>query len=121
MTSRTPERPRATRSAKNVFQAGPGLSGGDLEAQDLPVAVSVDPGRGQHDRVDDPSGFPDLHRQGVGGHERERARIAQRSVAECSTFSSRSAAIRETCDFDRESIPRVLTSLSIRRVETPAR
>jgi len=31
-----------------------------------------------------------------------------------------SVAIRETCDFDRESMPRVLTSLSIRRVETPA-
>ena len=29
--------------------------------------------------------------------------------------------MRETCDFDNESMPRVLTSLSIRRVETPAR
>jgi hypothetical protein len=27
----------------------------------------------------------------------------------------------DTCDFDSEWIPRVLTSLSIRRVETPAR
>ena len=31
------------------------------------------------------------------------------------------AAIRDTCDFDSPSMPRVLTSLSIRRVETPAR
>ena len=38
-----------------------------------------------------------------------------------STCSSRSAAIRDTCDFDSEWIPSVLTSLSIRRVETPAR
>jgi hypothetical protein len=29
--------------------------------------------------------------------------------------------MRETWDFDRELMPRVFTSLSIRRVETPAR
>ena len=37
------------------------------------------------------------------------------------TCSSRSAAIRETCDFDNDVMPRVVTSLSIRRVETPSR
>lgn len=37
-----------------------------------------------------------------------------------STTWSRSAAIRETCDFDNESIPRLLTSLSILHVDTPA-
>ncbi len=29
--------------------------------------------------------------------------------------------MRETCDLDSEWMPRVFTSLSIRRVETPAR
>lgn len=37
------------------------------------------------------------------------------------TFSSRSAAMRDTCDFDSELMPRVFTSLSIRLVGTPAR
>lgn len=38
-----------------------------------------------------------------------------------STCSSSSVAIRLTWDLDRALMPRVLTSLSIRRVETPAR
>ena len=37
------------------------------------------------------------------------------------TCASSSAAIRETCDFDKLVMPRVCTSLSIRRVETPSR
>ena len=37
------------------------------------------------------------------------------------TWVSRSAAIRDTCDFDNEVIPNVWTSLSIRRVDTPNR
>jgi hypothetical protein len=42
-------------------------------------------------------------------------------VRKDSTCSSSSAAITETCDFDRPVIPRAVTSLSIRRVETPSR
>ena len=37
------------------------------------------------------------------------------------TCWSRSVAIRDTCDFDSEVIPRVCTSLSIRRVDTPSK
>ncbi len=38
-----------------------------------------------------------------------------------STCWSSSVAIRETCDFDKGWILNVFTSLSIRRVDTPAR
>jgi hypothetical protein len=104
-----------------VFHAGLGLGGGDLQAEDFAVAVAVDAGGDEDDGVDHPAAFADLHRQRVGGDERERAGVAQGAVSELATCSSSSAAIRETWDFDRPSIPRVLTSLSIRRVDTPAR
>ncbi len=39
----------------------------------------------------------------------------------CSTCSSNDSAILLTCDFESELMPRVFTSLSMRRVETPAR
>ena len=42
-------------------------------------------------------------------------------VRNASTAVSSSLAITETCDFDRLVIPRVPTSLSIRRVDTPSR
>ncbi len=42
-------------------------------------------------------------------------------VRNAATCSSRSWAICETVDFDRPVIPKVLTSLSIRRVDTPSR
>ena len=46
---------------------------------------------------------------------------ARGRVRNAVTCSSRSWAIRETCDFDKLVIPNVATSLSIRRVETPSR
>lgn len=42
-------------------------------------------------------------------------------VRNASTWASRSAAITETWDFESRVIPRVSTSFSIRRVETPRR
>lgn len=42
-------------------------------------------------------------------------------VRNAATCSSRSAAIRETCDLLSEVMPRLATSLSIRRVDTPSR
>jgi hypothetical protein len=50
--------------------------------EDLAVPVAVDPGGDQHDGVDHPAAFADLHRQRVRGHERERARLVQGAVAE---------------------------------------
>ena len=46
---------------------------------------------------------------------------SRRRVRNCSTCSSSSLAITETWDFDRPVIPRVCTSLSMRRVLTPSR
>jgi len=45
---------------------------------------------------------------------------ARGRVRNAVTCSSRSAAIRETCDLDSPSMPRDCTSLSIRRVDTPS-
>ena len=59
-----------------------GLAGGDAHAQDLAVAVAVDAGGQQDDGVDDPSALADLHRQRVGGDEREGAGLVQGAVAE---------------------------------------
>src|SRR5690606_14398501 len=42
-------------------------------------------------------------------------------VRNAATWSSRSVAIRETWDLDRDVMPKDCTSLSIRRVETPSR
>ena len=55
---------------------GLGLGGGDLQAEDLAVAVAVDAGGHQHDGVDHPAAFADLHRERVGGDERERAGVS---------------------------------------------
>ena len=82
VTSRTPPRPRATRSASSPFQAAEPLGGGYPQAQDLPVSVGVDPGSGQDHRADHATAFADLHCQGVGRHEDEGAGVAQGTVAE---------------------------------------
>lgn len=56
---------------------GLGLGGGDLEAEDLAVAVAVDAGGHQHDGVDHPAAFADLHGERVGSNERERAGVCE--------------------------------------------
>ena len=61
---------------------GPGLAGRDAQSQDLAAPVGVDTGCDHDDGVDDPAAFADLHREGVGGDERERASVAQGTVAE---------------------------------------
>ena len=50
--------------------AGAVLGAGDLQAEDLPVPVAVDPGGQQGVHVDHPAAFVDLQHQRVGGHER---------------------------------------------------
>jgi hypothetical protein len=46
---------------------------------------------------------------------------SRRRCRNASTWASKSVAIRDTCDLLSPVIPRVLTSVSIRRVDTPAR
>jgi hypothetical protein len=60
---------------------GPVLGGGDVEAEDLPVPVGVDPGGDQGMHVDHPAVLADLDRQRIDPHERVRPRI-QRPLAE---------------------------------------
>ena len=60
----------------------PGLTGGHPQAQHLAAAIAVDAGGQQHHGVDDSPALADLHGQRVGGHERERAGLAQRPVPE---------------------------------------
>jgi len=80
--------------------AGTVLAGGDLEAEDLSRTLRTSASAATH--VNGPAS-------------------ASGRVRNCSTCSSSSAAITETCDFDNLVIPRVSTSFSIRRVETPNR
>jgi NAD(P)H-hydrate repair Nnr-like enzyme with NAD(P)H-hydrate epimerase domain len=61
---------------------GPGLGGGDGQAEDLAAPVSVHASGNQDDRVHDAAAFADLHRQRVSGDERERASLVERSVTE---------------------------------------
>jgi hypothetical protein len=51
------------------------LSLGDLQAQDLPVPISVHSGRKQGVDVDDPATFTDLQHQRIRGHECVRAGV----------------------------------------------
>lgn len=68
--------------------------------------------------VREPDNQHDPHAIAVyAANSRERAGY----VKNCSTCSSSSLAITETWDLDRPVMPRVCTSLSIRRVLTPSR
>lgn len=82
MTRRTPARAAGDQIGEETVPGRAGLGGRDLHAEDFAVPVAVDAGGQEHDGVDDPAALADLHRQGVGGHERERARLRQRAVAE---------------------------------------
>jgi hypothetical protein len=109
------------RVSKEANRGRTGLRGRDPQALDFAVSVGVENGGKQHDRVVDPAtprifivGAPVA--KNVNGLASPRGRW--RNWLTC---SSKSVAIRDTCDLDSERLPRVLTSLSIRRVETPAR
>src|SRR3954468_10309371 len=58
--------------------------------------------------------------QRVRDQERVQAGI-RGQVRKSATWASSSAAIVETCDVDNPLMPRVSTSFSIRRVDTPSR
>jgi hypothetical protein len=117
----TPDNPRAVSERQNGSQpARPIFGGGDLDAQDFAVALGVDTHRDQGVYVDHPAVLAHLEDQRVGGHKRIRAGV-QGSGANASTAVSSSLAITDTCDLDNDVIPKVPTSLSIRRVETPSR
>lgn len=121
VTSRTPARPRATKSAKNSFHAAP-------------VSL-VATRRPNTSRWPSPLTPVAMSTTALTTRPPSRTFIVNASAAtnvngpaspsgrwrKASTCSSRSAAIRDTWDFDRALMPKVLTSLSIRRVETPAR
>jgi len=96
LMSRTLLGPRTTRSAKNSFLADPGFARGHAQAEHFAVAVIVDAGRERDDGVDHAASFTRVHREGVGGDERERACIVEGAVAKSSWSWSRSAAIRLT-------------------------
>ncbi len=85
------------------------------------IQGTVDADRDQHHGIDHAAGLADLHRQRVGGDEGERTDGVERAVAELLDELVEITAIHETCDLLRDSMSRALTSLSMRRVETPAR
>ena len=55
--------------------AGPVLGGGDVNPEDLAVALGVDPDRDQRVHVDHTPLFTDFEDQSVGGHEGVRAGV----------------------------------------------
>ena len=101
--------------------AGAVLGGGDLQAEDLAVPVGVHAGREQGVHVDDPAALADLQHQRVRGDERVRAGVQRPGAERLDLLVELARPSRETCDFDSRVMPRVSTSFSIRRVETPSR
>ena len=101
--------------------AGLGLGRADVHAEDLAVPISVDAGRDQDVGVDDPTALADLHRQRVRGHERVRALVEWPGAEVLDVRVELLGHHRLTCDFDNLVMPKVSTSFSIRRVETPSR
>ena len=84
------------------------------------MPIAVHPGRDQGVHVDHPAALADLEHQRVRRDERVRAGV-QRPRPELATCVSSSWAMVETWDFNSRVMPRVSTSFSIRRVETPSR
>ncbi|AKT50952.1 hypothetical protein ADJ73_05830 [Arsenicicoccus sp. oral taxon 190] len=121
MTSLTPARPRAVRSRKNANQPAPSS-----------LVVTCTPRISRW-----PSALTPVATSTCAGTTRPPSRTlstkasaatnvngpasSRRRVRNCSTCSSSSLAITDTCDLDRPVMPRACTSLSIRRVETPSR
>ena len=85
------------------------------------MPVAVDAGGDQDDRVDDPPGFAAFIVSASAATNVNGPASLNDRVRNAATCPSRSAAIRETCNFDSDVMPNDSTSLSIRRVETPSR
>ena len=76
------------------------LGGGDLNTEDLSVALGVDPGGNQGVYPDDSADFTDLERQRVGGDECVRSGVEQ-AGRNAPTASSSSLAIDCHCQRSR--------------------
>ena len=96
------------------------LGGGDLQTQDLPVPVGVDTCSHQGVHVHDPAALADLQRQGVGGNERVWAGV-QRAGPEVGDLLVELLGHDRDLGLRSRVMPRVSTSFSIRRVDTPSR
>jgi hypothetical protein len=83
------------------------------------VALGVDADRDQRVHVDHTYAFADLEHQRIGSGERVRASV-QWAGAE-PLDGGVGLAITQTCDFDNDVMPRLSTSLFIRRVDNPSR
>jgi hypothetical protein len=66
-----PGKPAGNEVGEERVPRGPGLAGGDFQPEDFAAPIGIDPGRDQHDGVDNAAAFADFHREGVGGDERE--------------------------------------------------
>ena len=121
VTKRTPDRPRATRSAKNSFHAAPvsAVATRMPRTSRWPSPLTPVASSATALMTRPPSRTFMVSASAVtnvNGPASVRGRWRKSS-----TIESRSAAIRDTWDFESPSIPNVFTSLSIRLVLTPAR
>ena len=69
LTSDIPLRLRAVRSRNKGSQPAPSSAGGDLQADNYPMAIGADPGRHEGVHVDHSAPLPHLQDHGVGGDE----------------------------------------------------
>jgi hypothetical protein len=116
---RDPGKAAGDQTAQERQPAGAVLAAGHVQAEDLALAVGVDPDREQRVDQDAPAELADLQRKRVQSHKRVRAGVQR--LQNTATCSSRLLAIWLTCDFDSRVTPRVSTSRSPRRVDTPSR
>jgi hypothetical protein len=122
VTSLTPVRPRAVEVAEERQPAGAVLAGGDLDAEDLAVPVGVDAGRDQHVHRHHPAALADLeHVSASAATNVNGPASVEPAGAELLDVLVELLGHLETCDLLRPVMPRVCTSLSIRRVDTPSR
>ena len=106
-------------AAQEPGPAGPILGGAQLQAEDLAVPGSVDPGSDQRGGVDYPTLLPDLDAQGVQPHEPIGAGV-QGPVAPGRDQLIQLAADSGAWDLDRLVMPMAWAMSSTRRVETPS-
>ena len=114
-----PREPVGHQAPQERRPARPVLGAEHVEAQDLAVAVGVDPGGDDRGHRDHPAALSHLVEQGVEPQVGVGPGV-EGPVGNSATLASRFLASSETWDLDIPSIPMARTRSSTRRVETPS-
>ena len=114
-----PRQPPGHQSPEESGPPGSVLGGDEVDPQDLPVPVGVDPGGDNDGHVHDPATLSDLLGQGVHPEVGVGTGI-EGPVRKDVTVSSRICQLGDLGLGDAGSIPIDFTTSSTRRVETPS-